>query len=256
VLITIFEATRRHRRSLLAATSALVVAVAVVAVLAPERVVGAVIRPALIAYTAVVVLLIAGAWLTPAPAALWVERHAFRTPPGVTGVYLSLLMVLFAATEVAVLLLADVAWWGDAAWRTVALAVYLLAVVRVVVDGWRGMGLRLRPDGLVADAVWGSRVVPWAALDVAEPVQLSRSGSVLTLRFSIPDLLAGRRRWRARYDVGNVDGAFLADAVAHYVAHPRDRTAIGTDDAYDRLLRAVGRAPADWALPGRESAGV
>jgi hypothetical protein len=240
VLSGIFEATRRHRRILLGGSSAVVAAVAPAAVAAPGWAITAVIGPALVAYTLVVVILLVGAWLTPAPAALWVETRpaAFRTPPGVTGVYLGLLLVLCGAVEVAVLAAADVPWWGDGAWRTVLLGVYAVAVVRVILDGWLGTGVRLSPDGLVSG--WRSRLVPWAALDLGEPV-VSRGGQVLTVRFRDPDLVPGRRRWRVSFAVGNVDGAFLADAVAHYVAHPRDRAGIGTPAGYEQLLRSLGR---------------
>ncbi|MFC4071468.1 hypothetical protein [Actinoplanes subglobosus] len=122
----------------------------------------------------------------------------------------------------------------------------LLIVIAVVMYAgylraqWRGFGLTLTPEGLHADKWSGSMTVPWTALDAGQPAY--QEGE-LELAFSRPEQVGYTGvvvRKTVPVEGLGVPPEFVVAAIHHYVAHPGERTSIGTAEGHERLLAAVG----------------
>lgn len=244
VVSMIFALTARYRRPVLA--GALVVAAALVAV---RLAVGGADEGAGDVVESVMLLAI----LTPIvvrsltrslqrPAGLVVERAGpgFVVPLGVGELYLTLCYVFFAAR-----LLGEVpAEPGDGGWQVVevGLAAVLTPLVALdVVRAWRGVQVRLRPDGLHWPATLGSLTVPWDALAPGRPLPAEASGSLVALTYARPELVRrhGLVSTRRLVDTGAVEPQVLAEAIRCYVDNPEHRAAIGTEAERRRLLAAA-----------------
>jgi hypothetical protein len=234
---------RRHR---------VVIAIAAV-VMAGGVTVGAVAP----AYSAVTLLMMVGlfpvvAWSLAIvnadlrrPAAFVVDSRtgSFGAPPDPDAVLLAIAtMSLSAALIVCQLpglhpnrrpLLAAVDWLGSLVWA--APAAWL--AIRV----WRGVGVQLRPKGLVVREAFGTLIVPWEALAPGLPLPVPSGQDPVCLTFSRPELV--RRRGRFPPDgllpASNVDMRFLAQAVRYYATNPQHRPTIGTQAGYEHLIRAM-----------------
>jgi hypothetical protein len=125
-------------------------------------------------------------------------------------------------------------WQLDAA----ILVFYLAAVAICFRAAWDHLGVRLRPDGVLHRGPLGSLFVPWASFDVEYPAWPVDNSDRLRLEYQGPARVRGIVERRSM-TVINVDRGFLARTIQHYVAHPEDRAAIGTDAGYSRLMQAL-----------------
>lgn len=117
-------------------------------------------------------------------------------------------------------------------------AVLLALLALLFTTAWRDLGVRLRPDGLLDRQALGSLFVPWEAFEPGQPPVIGAKNSELVLTYRHPELVRrrgviifGRRALR----IQNVDRAFLATIIDHYVRHPELRPAIGSSAELSRL---------------------
>jgi hypothetical protein len=182
------------------------------------------------------------------PATLLVDssRHAFATPASPAQVYLTLMLIFFGATQNKVLLPTDHHGWPQTLF--VLFDVLFLPVLGLhIAAAWRGLGVKLRPEGLHYRDFAGSLTVPWEALAPDYPRRAALTAPTLALTYVRPDLVrrrglvpSGRRILR----IDTVHAWFIADAIRHYVVHAEHRAAIGTQAEYRRLLQALTKPPA------------
>ena len=165
-------------------------------------------------------------------------RPAFDTPVSPAQFLLFTAFVIFFAhsTTTSIQGLRD----GGFLWPIDAALVVLLPALLVLMftTAWRDLGVRLRPDGLLDRQMLGSLFVPWEAFEPARPPVIDAAISELVLTYRHPELV--RRRGvlifgRRAIRVQNVDRAFLATIIDHYVRYPELRAAIGTEAELVRL---------------------
>lgn len=259
MLSALFTGTVRYRRQILATAVVLAASVLVLrAVSAPQGEGGFALRASLdlLALASAVLAIVAG--LPPRPATLTVDprKRAFRTSLSARFVYLVVMLTSLSTAQigsVGFLWSFMDAGQGPRHLGTVlgfvlaALQIGLFAVPFVWV--WRGVELELRPDGLTEHGLLGTLTVPWEALAPGYP----RLGDgSLVLAYARPELVCRRHIAfsRRRILTDSVHPAFLGAVIAHYVAYPQHRPAIGTHTEYDRLLHALtnlaGPLPATW----------
>ncbi len=166
---------------------------------------------------------------------------AFTAPPRPAVVLLMLgqLLLAVALTEDAVRDL----WSNESLLDQWPALLRDVIAVLLIVSIWRGTGIELRPGGLRDRDGTGTLLVPWDALPTVHVPDDQRS--VLSVRYGRPDLVRrhGLIVSRKQLGTGNVDRALAARVIAHYVAHPEHRTAIGSHAEYERVLRETRDAP-------------
>ena len=233
VLSAMFAGVVRRRRTVL--SGAVIVTCAVVAlalqVHGGGRAVLTMVFGALVVPSPVLSLV---AYFRPRQAAFAVARTpAFRTMPHEGHVFATLTVIslstegvlgrlsfnhLPAAGPLAVVLRAQ-----SAALWVLAVVVVALAAMNLAL-AWRGVGVQLRPDGLVDRTGLGTLVVPWQVLAPGHPLPPLSTATKLALTFAHPQLV--RRKglvfWSS-VQAGNVDPAFPAGAIRFYVANPDRR---------------------------------
>ncbi len=170
---------------------------------------------------------------------------AFRTVPQAWPVHFAIMMA-FLSTEEILLALgnADRVRSGDRALQGLAVMQWsaagaLLAVAALwVATAWRGIGVQLRPSGLVDRQALGTLIVPWEALAPAYPIPGRPQARSLVLTYARPELIQRRGIvfGRCRLATQGVDAVFLGRVIGHYLAHPEHRSAIGTETEYGRVL--------------------
>jgi hypothetical protein len=116
--------------------------------------------------------------------------------------------------------------------------------VGVAIAWWimlRGPSVTFVPVGLVIRTFRTHRV-EWDAFAPGGPPPPPSPVTRLELRLAQPSL-AERQPWLALpVRALAVDPTFLANAIHHYVDHPKHRAAIGTPEEYDRLHTAIAPA--------------
>jgi hypothetical protein len=131
-------------------------------------------------------------------------------------------------------------------------AVLIIMIVFGVATAWRGILLRLTPEGLVYRGPLFHQFVPWEALAAGGPhPPASRSSTTATISLLVtrPELvvrrgiLRGTARQPSIPAVSNVDATFLAWAIRWYAEHPEDRAGIGTQIEHDRLVATLSPPP-------------
>ncbi|MFG3604500.1 hypothetical protein [Micromonospora chersina] len=194
---------------------------------------------------ALVLLVLALVSLQNRPAYFVVQPQvpAFGTPVSAWKVCLAVCFLLPASAEVGALIRSSKQ--GNSSTLDSVLDIsWLLLVVLLLAEAWRGYGVQLRPHGVRQSWILGSLTVPWEALPVAQMTLPAERAAALWLAYGEPQLVRRRgipwRRHALRTD--NVDPRFLAAAIHHYVGHPDHRAAIGSQAEYQRLLAE---------LPGR-----
>ncbi len=242
MLPALFAGTVRHRRIVLSAAIVLAVGVPASFPLTEPATFG---RFALILYVGVPAIgaAVLGHLARP-PAALIADPHtpAFRPVPHAGPVYFAIMLTFFSAVQI--LLAIGDGTRGDrflellAAGRWLASAALVAVSAFWVAMAWRGIGVQLRPSGLVNRLPFGTLLVPWEALSPAYPIARRPQARSLVLAYARPELV--RRRGmpvsRRRVATPDVDPLFLGRVIGHYVAYPQHRSAIGTEAEYDRLL--------------------
>ncbi len=239
MLSRVFAATVRHRRPLLAVAVGLAVAYVVV-----DAGSGASLFPWLAGSAAACLVLGLVAYTSFRPAGLTVRGDvpAFDTPASPAPVYLCLTFLALGASNVAEAV--EAVTGREEGWRLdlVVAVGYVVVVALWLRNAWGGVGVRLRPDGVLDRHILGSLFVPWEALTLDRPAWPADGKDQVLLNYRRPDLV--RRRGigpgARRLSGANVDRHFLALAVQHYVAHPQRRHAIGTDAEHRRLMEALG----------------
>jgi len=112
--------------------------------------------------------------------------------------------------------------------------------------------LHLDSGGLAIRRVWRTTEIAWGDLAPGGPVPpVKRRTRRLRLYLNRAPVLG---RYVASEDVPigwlHVEPAFLARAIRHYVEHPQDRAAIGTEEGLRQLRAAVGASdPATARTP-------
>ncbi|MEU3456837.1 hypothetical protein ABZ671_25025 [Micromonospora sp. NPDC006766] len=171
------------------------------------------------------------------PTGLEVSGGAFRSPR--PTFFLGLALPHLCAIAIFVL----VGSWTARYEHTVnpgwLLAVALIAApIGLYVPGlWRGVGVILTPDGIRSDGYLRTLMIPWDALADVQPLQPADARGEVRLTYTRPELLRGTggllRRDRIYFE--GTDRDLIADAVAHYAAHPAARSAIGSHTGYENL---------------------
>ncbi|MGI5242330.1 hypothetical protein [Dactylosporangium sp. CA-139066] len=200
---------------------------------------------------AVVLVVVAGAGVLvnagrrPKPRLLSIRPGQFVAPPSYSG-----LATNAATFPPLVALLLSIVYdddsWGVFTWMlfAVTLAIAYFGVVSVLMLV-RGTGLLvLRPDGLSVVDAFVTYDVPWEAIMTGP---LPTVFGVGRLGILWPELVKshglGRRRNLQRIQLqlqrSAVNREFLHDAVNHYLNHPEDRGAIGTEEGLMHLLGAL-----------------
>jgi hypothetical protein len=194
------------------------------------------------------------------PAAFVVDPRtpAFRPVPRRTDVYAAVSVIFLAGGQVAgwTIVAGSAPVAGPRVARIVTgveftvgtvLVASMVAVTGVLAAAlWRGVGVQLRPEGLVDRGPVGRLTVPWEALTPGYPFVSSPSARSLVLSYARPELIRQRGLVLSRQQInaGATDPRFLGRALVHYVAHPQYRAAIGTQVEHDRLLAALNQVPA------------
>ena len=236
MLTTVLTATGRHRRTLLA--TSLVAAVIYLAACAGS--------PSLHERTSDATGIVLFSTLGLALAVLFLpRRRAFDVRPKVpafaapshAGTVVLTVGQIFLVTALTGNLTSDLRSEGllRSQWPILVLAI---VTALSVVSTWRGLGIELRPDGLVDRGAAGSLIIPWEALPVVPPPEQADKRAALPVRYGRPDLVRRRglhtsRKW-LRTD--GINQQFAAEAIRYYVTHPEYRAAIGTQTEYNRLL--------------------
>ncbi|WP_146605618.1 hypothetical protein [Micromonospora craterilacus] len=128
---------------------------------------------------------------------------------------------------------------------------------------WRGVGVILTPDGIRSDRYLGTLTIPWDALADVQPVQPADARGEVRLTYTRPELLrrTGLLPHRDRIYFEGTDRDLIADAVAHYAAHPAARSTIGSHTGYENLQQLHADAtparrhapepiPSRWKISG------
>lgn len=254
MLPAIFAVSVRHRRLILVTALALC---ATLSVLTPwdrelpgdlfaRALVTFLLLPLLIIFA--VLALLASRQARPATLLVDSSRHAFATPASLVQVYLTLMLTFLSVIQIqnGVSLGTDLPGWLQTLF--VLFGVLYLAVLGLhIAAAWHGVGMQLRPEGLHYRGFAGSLTVPWEALAPGYPLRPALTAQTLALRYVRLDLvrrrgltLLGRRQLR----IDTIHAWFIADAIRHYVAHAEQRSAIGTQAEYRRLLQALTDSPA------------
>ncbi|MFU8871749.1 hypothetical protein [Micromonospora sp. SL4-19] len=239
MIAKILDATARHRRGILA--TGVVAAIVDAAGASLDQSIGPRLVPVLAVAGALLILGLAS-WLQPRPAMFVVQPDvpAFGSPVRAGSIYLALCVLLFAAEAVGTLLLKVRLGTPGALASLPSAAGMLVFAALFVVAAWRGLGVRLQPEGVRVRAVWGTLTVPWEALPVGQTHRPADQPTTLRLACARPDLV--RRRGRVAKETlptDNIDAQFLADAIRYYVLHPEHRAAIGTEVEHRRLHDAL-----------------
>jgi hypothetical protein len=246
-----FTGTVRHRRVVLAA-GVFVAGAAWLGLAASAGLGRDLLRLCLIPLALVSPVLALVAMWRPGPAAFVVDprTRSFRAPPHPAHVYLALMLVSVSVVGFPPQVppaLDDAPAFVNLIAHLVTGSVFVLAGLVVVLSAvtvvavWRGVGVQLRPDGLVDRTPLGTLVVPGEALAPGYPLPVPPAASHLTLTYARPELV--RRRglvvFRRLVQTSNVDTMFLVHAIRYYLDHPQHRPLIGTQAEYDDLLPAV-----------------
>jgi hypothetical protein len=181
----------------------------------------------------------------PKPRLLAIGRDEFVAPPSYFG-----LATNAASFPPLVALLLTIVYddddWGVYTWLlfAVTLTVAYFMVASIVMLA-RGTGrLILRPDGLTVVDAFVTYDVPWEAIMTGP---LPTVFGVGRLGILWPELVKSRgplrrrnvQRIQLQLQRSAVNREFLHDAVNHYLNHPEDRDAIGTEHGLERLLGAL-----------------
>ena len=243
----IFTGTTRYRRQIIVTTTLLA---ASMVWLCPRLVpLGSLV---LVVVACAVLATLAWVWSRPAALTVDPRRRAFRAFPNAGSVYLAVEMVFVSAMGIGIAgYERSPTGHGPDQFGTVLLAVTVLAVGLLLVLAWRETGLEVRPDGLIDRNPLGTLAVPWEALAPGYPQP--SPGKSLVLAYARPELVCRRHiasRRKLAVQALNADPRYLGTVIAHYVAYPQYRAAIGTQAEYDRLRRALndpaGPLPATW----------
>jgi hypothetical protein len=249
VLFALFTGTVRHRRVVLAA-GMLVAGAAWLGLAASVGFGRDLLRLCLVPLFLGAPVLALVASSQPGAAAFVVDprTRSFRAPPHPAPVYLAIMVMVFSALTVPPEVPAAleegpasvIAHLVSGTLFVLSGLVVVLSAVTVVAV-WRGVGVQLRPDGLVDRTPFGTLVVPWAALAPGYPLPVPPAASRLTLTYVGHELV--RRRglvlFRRLVQTGNIDTMFLVHAIRYYLDHPEHRPFIGTQAEYDDLLQAI-----------------
>ena len=210
--------------------------------------------PAMVIALALAAITLAGSALKRwRPAAFTVDAAAgaFRTLPQPNHVFQAANAVFTSAYMITFTVDLRMMWPGSAAPELlghstddvmVVLAVLLVVLTVLQIAGvWRGMGVRLGPDGLKDRSVLGTLTVPWDALTTSSLPPTTPTALVLRLTYARPELVraAGLPLTRRRIRTDTVNALFLAHAVHHYLVHPERRRGIGTAAGYTELISAL-----------------
>jgi hypothetical protein len=191
---------------------------------------------------AVALLILGGRSMRIRPARLVLEPQirAFGTPVPAWPVYLALSGLLALSAQAGALMRTDRLGWSN----LIGDSPLLILIGLWVVQAARGHGAQLRPEGVRQSHVLGSLMVPWEAVPVGFLGPPTRRPTTLRLAYAEPQLVRrfGFPLSRHAICTDNVDAAFLAAAIQHYVDHPERRVAIGTHDEYQRLLAELARS--------------
>jgi hypothetical protein len=193
--------------------------------------------PLLFLTLAVLVLVLITMGIRPAYFVMQPQIPAFATPASAWKVFLALGFLGPASASIGALVRST--RQGIASTFDVALNVpwFVLAAL-LVVEAWRGYGVQLHPHGVRQSWALGSLTMPWEALSAPQIPTGADRPSWLRIAFAEPQLV--RRRgipWsRKALRTDNVDAGFLAAAIRHYVCHPENRAAIGSQAEHTRLL--------------------
>ena len=234
MLSKIFAATVRHRRPIL-----IVEVVGAVVVVAVDR---SDWRPFLwmagLGTLGLVLGLLALSRYRPAVLSVRADVPAFDTPVSPAPVYFFTAYLGIAVNNLSNSIESvsehDDVWLLDVA----VAALFVAVVVACFRAAWVGIGVRLRPDGLLDRGLLGSLFVPWDGFRREYPAWPTRRGQQVRLSYQ------GESRRRGLVPTGrrilnasNVDRDFLTRVIKHYVVHPEHRPAIGTAAEYDRLTQ-------------------
>ncbi|MET7418733.1 hypothetical protein [Dactylosporangium sp. NPDC005555] len=136
-----------------------------------------------------------------------------------------------------------------------ALLIVVMAVLLAAAVAWRGIGVQLRPEGVMDRSLLGTVTVPWDALTTNSLPPTTPSARLLRLTYARPDLVrvTGLPLTR-QINTDTVNALFLAHTLHHYLIHPQHRPHIGTAAGYAELLTALHgpgpRRPADTSRSG------
>ncbi|MEV6813271.1 hypothetical protein [Micromonospora sp. NPDC051296] len=264
VIFAWWMAAVRYRRAIFVLAVLGLAAVVAVGTLSPREPTGLVLG----LFVAMVVLLVLLTLVLrvarrSVPTGLEVTRCAFRSPRptfvlGLTLPHLCAIAILVlpglwtARYEQAV----DPGWLLVVALTAAPIGLYLPAL-------WRGVGVILTPDGIRSDRYLGTLTIPWDALADVQPVQPADARGEVRLTYTRPELVrrTGLPLRRDRIYFEGTDRDLIADAVAHYAAHPAARATIGSHTGYENLQQVHADAtparrhapeptPSRWKISG------
>jgi hypothetical protein len=172
-------------------------------------------------------------------------RRAFTVPAAASARY----WALVGASSVAAFAVAGVI----ADWR-----VHHAYQVGAPVGAALAIGLALRPGGLViypdrlTERAWRPKLsIVWSALAPGGPPLPLAGTSTLAVPVRQPAPPESLASATIPLDELDVDPAFLATVVRHYVEHPEQRANIGTPEGYERLWTALRTDGFHPDRPGR-----
>lgn len=173
----------------------------------------------------------------------------FRTPPHEAQTFGAVALIMMAVVSV-VGTRADAGAPHHVAGTTDIVTVlyagiWVAAAGLVAVRTMLGLGVQLRPDGLVDRDVLGSLFVPWTALAPGHPGAVPSNVRRLMLAYVRPELVRQRGilvLGRQVLHTNNVDARFLSYAIRYYTDLLDQRSAIGTQAGYERLTAAYAVA--------------
>ncbi|GLW30544.1 hypothetical protein Areg01_34840 [Actinoplanes regularis] len=258
-----FDATERHRRSILLGG---VVVAAVEATLTALDLLSAARSAGLIVIFALLSLLIVASFRQARPTAFVVrpDLTAFVAPAAAGPAYLALCFLLMAADRVGEVL-SSVHADGVSSFDIGLVVLQAIASSLLYLQAWIGFDVYLRPDGLYHRRVVGTVFVPWQATPAAHvacrpdgtktvvippgviPAQDTRAAdgrpTEVRMAYGRPELVrtGGLTRNANRIIPHHVDASFLAAAITFYANRPEDRASIGTAHGYRQLQEALAQ---------------
>jgi hypothetical protein len=162
------------------------------------------------------------------PARFTVANGTFTAPP--SPVYAGSQAIVFMCLSAAI-----VPVRSEIAWSAVLFSVVLFWPIVVALLVIQHPRLELDPGGLTIREM-RSRRIAWDQLAPGGPLPpAKRRQGELTLRFTGPSYYGLPPGDRIPISWMDVDPAFLANAIRHYVEHPEHRAAIGTAEELSRL---------------------
>ncbi|MFI5497011.1 hypothetical protein [Actinoplanes sp. NPDC051859] len=163
------------------------------------------------------------------PAALVPARDepALIDPPAphlvMQGVMFTLMCSVLVIGKVGAVLDREIGWPVDA----VGSALVLVGVAGQWYLALGGLGLRVRPDGVVNRQLFGSLFIPWEAFAAGFPVTPAKHR--LNVYYDRPELVRKRGVLVSRDTLpATVEPIRLAELIQDYVRHPERRSAIGS----------------------------